>query len=367
MQNVVAIFLPSLALGGAEAAAVRLANSLAMRGVPVDLLVASNGGHLRMEVSAGVNVVELREGRVLFALGSLSLYLRRAKPEALLAVMTHANLIAVLASRLSMVRTRVILSERVHLSSRVSEGFKGSMIVALAKVLYPFAHGIHAVSHGVARSLTEFLGVHPDRITVIFNGFWAVGNESVISREVDEALETLPRSFVLAAGRLVPQKDFSTLLEAFAIIAEEFPSLGLVIAGDGPLRERLISEATLLGIGGKVHFPGEIRPLRRLMERAEVFVLSSQFEGFGNVLVEAMSAGTPVISSDCESGPSEILEDGKWGTLVEVGNAQAFAQAMRDTLLASSHPDVTHRAENFSMEKMTLGFLKLLGVPDGSP
>lgn len=367
MSNVVAIFVPSLAVGGAEVSAVRLANSLVKRGVPVDFLVASGESWLSSAISPGVNVVYFRVSRVVWALGPLVMYLKRAQPVALLSLLTHANLTAILASRLSPGKTPVFVSERQDWSPKLRQSFKDWVMIVLAKVLYPFADGVHAVSNGVARSLSEAMGVGLDRITVIYNGLSATPQESEISREFGGGLETLPHSFILGAGRLVPQKGFSTLLEAFAVIAGEVPALNLVIAGEGPLRETLIRQSNLLGIGGRVHFPGVVRPLTKLMERAEVFVLTSRYEGFGNVLLEAMSAGAPVISSNCDSGPREILEDGKWGSLVPVGDVQAFAEAMKQALTTSNHPNVRSRAEDFSIEKTTTGFLKLLGISEDSP
>jgi glycosyltransferase involved in cell wall biosynthesis len=165
---------------------------------------------------------------------------------------------------------------------------------------------------------------------------------------------------VLGAGRLTAQKDFATLLSAFALAKERQP-LRLIILGEGELRDPLQALASELGVAPEVRFPGFVENPYAFMSRSRVFVLSSAWEGFGLVLVEAMACGTPVVSTDCPAGPAEILEGGKYGRLVPVGDAIALAEAILATLAGPIPADVLRRrADDFSLEKIGAEYLRVL-------
>jgi glycosyltransferase involved in cell wall biosynthesis len=164
-------------------------------------------------------------------------------------------------------------------------------------------------------------------------------------------------------GRLTAAKDFPTLVRAFAVVRAQRPAR-LVIVGDGEERGALLDLAKTLGIEKDMRLTGFDTNPYRYMSRSAVFVLSSQWEGFGNVLVEAMALGTPVVSTNCESGPAEILEDGRWGKLVPVKDHRALATAILHTL-AQPGPDARKRAEDFSVDRIVEEYLALL-LPIGS-
>jgi glycosyltransferase involved in cell wall biosynthesis len=165
---------------------------------------------------------------------------------------------------------------------------------------------------------------------------------------------------ILGAGRLVDEKDFSTLIRAFSRVRSERSSR-LYILGDGDNRSSLIKVAENCGVKNNVYMPGFVEDPFAYMKLADVFVLSSRWEGFGNVLVEAMACGTPVISTDCPNGPAEILENGKWGQLVPVGDEEAMAEAIRTTLDgAQDSVDPTRRAEDFHVREIADKYLGLL-------
>ena len=230
----------------------------------------------------------------------------------------------------------------------------------LMKIFYPRADGVVAVSKGVADDLARVIKLPRQRITVIYN--------PVVTPELlQKAQEPIDRPWfrpgeppvILGVGRLTRAKDFPTLIRAFALVRKEHPAR-LIILGDGEERHELEELSRKLGIAGDVDMPGFVDNPFSYMRRSAVFVLSSAWEGFGNVLVEAMACGCPVISTDCPSGPVEILENGKYGKIVAVGDAVELAAAMAATLDAPKSPNVAQRAQNFGVEQAVERYLKVL-------
>jgi glycosyltransferase involved in cell wall biosynthesis len=164
---------------------------------------------------------------------------------------------------------------------------------------------------------------------------------------------------VLGVGRLTAQKDFPSLIRAFAKVRAQKPCR-LVILGEGELRGELEALVASLDLSADVALPGFTDNPFAWMRQSSLFVLSSAWEGFGNVLVEAMACGTPVVSTNCPSGPAEILENGRWGRLVPVGDVDALADAMLATLAETTHADVATRAQDFGVEQAVAGYLGLL-------
>ena len=166
---------------------------------------------------------------------------------------------------------------------------------------------------------------------------------------------------ILGVGRLTQAKDFPTLIRAFALVRKK-RAARLMILGEGEERPKLEALVRELGLEREVTLPGFVDNPYKYMKRAAVFVLSSKWEGFGNVLVEAMALGTPVVSTDCPSGPAEILENGRWGRLVPVGDVYALAEAIIETLDEEHHPDVANRAKDFAVELAVEKYINVLGV-----
>lgn len=322
-----AIFLPSLAGGGAERVSLNLAREVAKRGVKVDLVVSQAVGPYVSEVPDGVRLVDLETSRVATSLPGLVRYLRRNRPDAMLTVMSHANVIGVTAASIARTSTRVVTSEHDTLSQvteRTARRRARGMPRLVAKT-YPRADAIVTVSSGVADDLSAVTGLPRDDIEVIYN--------PVVTPEVEEAAKQavdhpwfgpgqLP--VVLGIGRLAPKKDFPTLMRAFARVREHSPAR-LVILGDGPDREDLDRLARELEIEQDLSMPGFVDNPLSYLRAASVFVLSSRWEGLPTVLIEALYCGTPVIATDCPSGPREILSDGQYGVLVPIDDVEAIA------------------------------------------
>jgi glycosyltransferase involved in cell wall biosynthesis len=356
----VGIFVPSLAGGGAERAMLNLARGMHELGHRVDLVVGTAKGRYRDEIIGGIDLIDLGVHRVLWALPGLIRYLRERRPAYLYAAMDHANVVALAARRLANVPTRIIVSIRCMLSQPAggNSSLSSRVVLKLARAYYPSAHGIVAVSAGVADDATAILGLDRRRITVLDN--------PVLTPELHEqAMMPLDHPWfqpgsstpvLLACGRLVPVKGFTSLIEAFADLRSRREAR-LVILGDGPDRSALLARAEALGVAQSLWLPGfDVNPFR-YMARARLFVLSSVCEGSPNVLVQALACGCAVVSTDCPGGVREIL-DGVPGTaLVPVGDTAALARAM-EALLAENAGRLSPRLlSRFDYRTAAAGYL----------
>lgn len=361
----IVIFLPSLGGGGAERIMVNLAGGLARQGLRVDLVLARAEGPYLSQVSPDVRIVDLAAQRVLFSLPGLVRYLRQEKPTAMLSALDHANIVALWARWLSGVPTRVVVSvlSTISIASRKSDQVRSRLMPYLVRLFYPRADAIVAVSKGVADDLSRATGLPRERIKVIYN--------PVVTPELPEkAKEPLHHPWfapgappvILGVGRLDRAKDFPTLIRAFALLRQKRKAR-LVILGEGEERPVLEALTRELGINEDVDMPGFVENPYAYMSRAAVFVLSSTWEGLPGVLIEAMAVGTPVVATDCPSGPSEILEAGRYGKLVLPENPHALAQAIEETLASTPEVQtVRNRAAKFSLERITGEYIQLFNA-----
>lgn len=364
----IAIFLPSLSGGGAERVMVTLANAFAEQGYAVDLVLAKVGGPYLSQVSDAVRVVDLKAGRVIIALWPLLRYLRREEPVAMLSAMTHANLVAILARILARTPKRLVVSERSTITEelRVSHGLVARILYVLVRFLYPHVDSIVAVSKASAADLIRFADLPTSTVSCIYNPFDLSRIQAHASEPIDHPwFASGQPPVILAIGRLTEQKDFSSLLRAFARIRASRVSR-LLILGEGELRGKLEAQVAKLGLSADdVQMPGFVTNPFAYLARCAVFVLSSRWEGLPGVLIEALACGAQVVSTDCPSGPQEILEGGKWGHLVPVGNVEDMSNAIEIVLdfPREQLPDVRRRAADFEQEKAVDAYLKVLGLP----
>ncbi len=366
LMSKIALYLPSLRGGGAERVFAVLAQGFAQRGYQVDMVLARAEGPFLTHVAPPVKVVDLEARRVVLSLPRLVRYLRQSKPDVLLSGLDHANAVAILASKVAGLPQNVAVSVHTTLSIATSRApsSRGRLLVPLtARLLYRYASAIVATSRGVAEDLEKMLRLAHGRVRVIYNPI-------VTPELLERAVQPIDHPWfqpnmppvILAAGRLTEPKDFATLLRAFGHVRKTVDAR-LVILGEGEQRSMLEQLTTELNLKGYVDVPGFVENPYAYMKRAAVFALSSRWEGFGNVLVEAMACGTPVVATDCPSGPREILEDGKWGKLVPVGNPEALAEAIVETLQSPPSPQgLQRRASEFSVEASVEQYLQVLGI-----
>lgn len=358
----IAFFLPTLHGGGAERVVINLLKGMSNYQTPLDLIVATTDGPYLNQVPPQVRVINLATGRVIKAILPLSNYLRKNQPIALISHMNHANVVAVLAKKIVRTKTKLILVEHNTLSSEKSNLIRARFVPPFMKLLYPFADEIVAVSQGVAEDLESQLNLEKGKVNVIYN---PIVDDELIAKgklHLDHPwFEKGSPPVFLAVGRLTYQKDFLTLIKAFGILRSH-KLARLIILGEGEQRTELEAMINQLGIAESVSMPGFVDNPYAYMSRAIAFVLSSRWEGLPTALIEAMACGCPVIATDCPSGPSEILEAGKYGALVPVGNEIALSTAMLDILNSSVNVDVlVQRTRDFSVEKANSQYLSLLG------
>ena len=254
-----------------------------------------------------------------------------------------------------------VARHRVRIVGTLHGAVKSRRWLSRARRSYPNVDAAVGVSRGVASELTEVVGVPSDRVHTIYNPVVSPALDQEMNRPADHSwLDNPDQRVVLAAGRLDKHKDFLTLLTAFAKLRERC-SVRLIVLGKGRLRPQLESQARELGVAEHVDFPGFVRNPYAFMAKASLFVLSSRYEGLPTVLIEAMACGCPVVSTNCPFGPDEILEGGRWGELVPVGDANALSEAMLRTL-DSPHPKdaLRKRASAFGVEHAVARYERLL-------
>lgn len=338
---------------------VNLAHGLAKHDLKLDVVLASATGPFVGALPETVNVINLKSKSVLRSLPALVRYLRLEEPDVLLSTLHYANLVALTARRLAGGKTRVFLREANMLSVGNTDGFKMRTILALVKRLYPWADAVIGVSQGVSNDVRSFVPMPEQKVYTVYNP--VVTNELYRQREeaVDHPWFESSGEVILGVGRLTEQKDFSTLIRAFAKLRLEREAK-LIILGEGEQRDALQALVAELDLSKHVDMPGFVNNPFAFMRHASVFVLSSAWEGLPGVLIQALACGCPVVSTDCPSGPREVLEQGRYGELVPVGDAVAMAQAIVNTLnkpLESAK--LEERAQAFSVASSTKAYLDI--------
>jgi glycosyltransferase involved in cell wall biosynthesis len=336
----VAFFLPTLTGGGAERVIVNLAQGVTDRGLPVDLVVAAADGALLGQLPPAVRLVDLHAPRVLRSLGPLTGYLRRERPRVLVSSMGHANLVALWAAKLARRNTPVMVTVHNTMSQSIPQQglLAGGLWPQLLRTFYPWATWVVAVSRGAADDLARTTGLPRERVRVIYNPVITPAMMALARQSPDHPWFAPGQPpVIVGVGRLTRQKDFPTLLRAFAKV-RQCRSARLMILGEGEERPQLEALAQELGLGDDVALPGFQGNAMAYMANSALFVLSSAWEGLPTVLIEALAAGTRVVSTDCPSGPREILQEGRLGALVPVGDATALGRAMMEEM---EHPRET--------------------------
>lgn len=357
----ISLFIPTLDGSGAEKIALTLANSFVARGYQVDLIVIKSGGKFYNQLDSSVNIINLNCSRIIFCFFSLINYLNKNKPDVFLSSLTHSNIISIIASLFSKVKTKVIVIEhglKTKLFKNIN--FKNRLIDLLMLFIYPKAYRIIAVSKDVAKNISMRSGVQLSKIDTIYNPI--VSNSILLKSKVKINhpwfLEGQP-DVILSVGRLTEEKNFSLLIRAFANVRSKH-NVRLLILGEGKLRSQLTSLASKLGVEKDFSMPGFVENPYAYMSKASLFVMSSDYEGFGNVLVEAMACGAPVISTNCPGGPKEILENGLWGKLVPVSNLDVLTDTILKTLNEKNHPNSFKRANDFRIDIKVEEYIELM-------
>lgn len=357
----IALYLADLTGGGAERMAINLAQGFAERDIEVDLVLASATGAYLNEIPDSVDVFDLATGSVMRSIPRLIRYLRRRRPDALVVTLRHSSIAVLLARRLAGVHTRVFVREASSLTPAPGGGARGRVLPFLIRHVYPWADGVIAVSDAVAEAVVRFTRVPADKVHTLYN---PVVTSDLLDRSreaVDHPwFDAKSKPLILAAGRLHAAKDFAALIRAFAQVREKRDAR-LVILGEGRQRQELETLVAQLDLTREVSLPGFVDNPFAYMARASVFVLSSRWEGLPGVLIQAMACGCPVVSTDCPGGSREILDDGRYGALIPVGDDAALADAICATLDSPLPPNTLQaRAAAFSLDKVMPQYMELL-------
>jgi glycosyltransferase involved in cell wall biosynthesis len=359
----IAIFLTDVGGGGAERVMVNLANGFVEQGHSVDMVLVQKRGEYLAQLDPKIQLIDFNQRRLLASLPRLVRYLKQNRPRNLVSALEDTNILSICAAQLAGVGTKTVVTVHNHISSEAKNEprLRRKIVPYLLRWFYPHANHIVAVSKGVAVDLARWAKVEPDKIQVIYNPIITATLRSKQLGQVDHSWlnqEQVP--VILGIGRLHPQKDFPTLIRAFKHVREQRLAK-LIILGEGNERESLEQLIKNLHLENDVQLIGFVENPQAYLRKASLCVLSSAWEGFGNILVESMLAGTPVVSTNCESGPSEILEDGLYGKLIPVGNLQAMAAAILDTLEEPLPEDfLQQRANDFSLENALSQYQKLM-------
>ncbi len=328
----IAFYMHDLSGGGVERMRLSLISELRARGAHVILIVGQSTGALASTLPPDLTVVRLGSARTYLSILPLARVIRRLRPDFLISSLDHNNLAAMVSTRLACVRTRVVICQHNTLSAEADLGWKYRLVPWLYWLLRHWAHAIVAVSNGVADDFAKTTSIPRNRIIRIYNPILSsdFASRTECSKDLSQIFKSGVKNLVFA-GRLTEQKNPALLLDAFALLAGALEAQ-LIILGEGPLLASLEQQASRLGMTDRVHFCGfQTNPLPWI-KQADCLVLTSRYEGFGNVLIEALACGTPVVATDCPHGPREALADGAFGELVPCNNPRLLADAITRTV-----------------------------------
>ncbi len=357
-------FIPRLSGGGAERDAILLVNGLAATGTSAAIATLEADGSFLHLVDAGVPIVQLGSSQKLRLATSVPA-LRRLFQSAGLAAMVvsqpAAIALAVLASRLvpKQQRPKLVLREvSVPSRGRIADPYwQNRLGYRLAPLTYRAADLVVTLTEAGRRELISDFGLPGQRVVNL--GTNAVLTEGMLAKIALDGGAREP-NLIVSVGRLSTEKGQGILIEAFARLRQKIDAR-LTIVGDGPLRAALEQQTRALHVEPFVTFTGFVADPLQVVARASLFVSPSHYEGLGNALIEAMACGVQVIATDAPHGSGEILEDGRWGTLVPVGDVRALAEAMVASLTrTSAPPDARARAMNFTVARAATAFRKAL-------
>lgn len=329
------LFIRALHGGGAQRAMVRYANALSSKGYDAYILTLDSKGAFSDELDVNVKVITLPAKRILSAIPRLIMSIRSIRPNVIMVTEPACNIALIIANMLSFTKTRLLIREGLFPSVAVKESpyFQTRIAYRLAPILYKRADVIVAIASEMAEDLSEFLSLPRKSITLIpINPvvtpelYEKAGQEVKHPWMVDKNIPV-----IVGVGRLEAQKDFKTLIKSFCLLRKDV-DCKLLILGEGSLRESLSLQISNSGYARDIELLGFCSNPFPYMSNCDVLVLSSRYEGLPNTLIEALACGSPSVSTDCKSGPRDILDHGKYGYLVPVGDEVMMSIAIKKTI-----------------------------------
>lgn len=364
----ICILLPSLVGGGAEKLHILLAKEWIKHGNKVSFLILDDhkvAGTLKSTIPEECCIDVIGEKKIRKTLMPIKRYLQKSKFDIFLVPMWPMTIIAVLASFLSKSRSKIIISDHTNLTASRSSELKVSLLVLrlTIAIFYRFADAIIAVSIGVKEDISKLGLLNKQPISVVYNPPALISPRKKSTDYPPIKLGWKPKFQykILGVGSLIKQKNFFNLIKAFSLLPKPIKDNSqLIILGEGIERDNLEKLIEELALKDQIFLPGFIIDPRPWFSSADLFVLSSDWEGFGIVLVEAMQSKLPIVSTNCNSGPAEILNNGEYGHLVPCNNPRALSEAICESLVKDHDLEkLFSRSLDFSLEKSSQDYLKI--------
>lgn len=329
-------FLPTLGGGGAERTIIQLANSLVEQGLNIDLAVCNlegEKGKLLPEIHPKIQLINFDCGRVVNALFPLKKRLQEQHYDCIIATQTHTNIVAGIAKKLAGVATRLIFREVSTPSKNLKlQGIAKFVLKTLVNWTYPIAQQVVCVSKGVEADFREYYGYKKNNLSTIYNPVLDDTYFEKLKAPVTHKFLNGDHKVILAVGRLTEAKNFGFLIRSFKALHDQHPETRLLILGEGELRAEFESLVADLGLKDVVDLPGFDANPYAYFKYASLFVLSSNWEGLPGVLIQALASKVKVVSTNCPSGPMEILMNSKFGLLVECNDIDGMSRAMQHAM-----------------------------------
>lgn len=368
MQKKVIFLLPSLGGGGAERTVIQLANSFAEQGLQIHLGVCDLEGEkakLLPEISSKVELVNLNCGRVMKSITPLKIKMRTEHYDCLVATQTHTNIVAGIAKKLAGVNTRLIFREVSTPSKNMKlQGIAKFVLKTLVNWTYPMAQQVVCVSKGVEADFREYYGYKKNNLVTIYNPVLDDAYFEKLKMSVAHQFFNENNKVILAVGRLTEAKNFGFLIRSFKALHDQHPDTRLIILGEGELRAEFEALITELVLNEVVDLPGFHSNPYAYFKYASLFVLSSNWEGLPGVLIQALASKVKVVSTNCPSGPMEILDNAKFGLLVECNDQEGLTQAMHQAIFADyvkfSHVDFEAHIQQFHKQTVLKQYLRIM-------
>lgn len=368
MLSKVMFFLPSLGGGGAERTVIQLANSFAEQGLNIHLAVCNLNGEkakLLPEVSPKIELINLNCGRVMNGITPLKLRLQAEQYDCLIATQTHTNIVAGIAKKLAGVNTRLIFREVSTPSKNIKlQGIAKFVLKCLVNWTYPMAQQVVCVSKGVEADFRDYYGYKKNNLSTIYNPVLDDAYFEKLKVPVAHKFFNETNKVILAVGRLTEAKNFGFLIRSFKALQDQHPDTRLIILGEGELRtefEALVAELSLKDV---VDLPGFDSNPYAYFKYAALFVLSSTWEGLPGVLIQALASKVKVVSTDCPSGPMEILDNSKFGLLVQCNDQAGLTHAMQQAIFADyvqyKEADFTAHIQQFHKQTVLKQYLNMM-------
>lgn len=366
----IAIFLATSGHSGVDRVARNLVPAFADRGIEVDLLQIRDHGPYYDDLPAGVRRIDLGTAHVYPALPALVRYLRERRPDVLFSDKDRVNRTGIVAHWLAHSRARLALRSGTTISvDLASRGRLDRLFQGLSmRHLYRRADVVLTPSKGAAEDLRQFAGLPQDKVRAVPSPIVTPQLRAKAEEPLDHRwfLSDQP-PVILGVGELSGRKDFATLVRAFARLRNDRPCR-LVILGEGKRKASLLGLARTLGVADDVDLPGFKTNPYAYMARAAAFALTSRWEGMPVVLIEALAIGTPAVSTDCPSGPREILRDGRYGPLIPIGDDARLARELNRILEAPiPRSRLQEAAAPYTVEASAEAYLKAMEIEPTGP